>query len=222
MNWLAWAVFAAFLGWVVVDGIRRARGAKGLEDYYAGGRGIPWWAAGLSVMATQASAITVIGTTGQGHDDGMQALADALAKRHVYSTLDRNCHLMFTVNDAVMGVGTALDAKSQVPVRIAVTGRRVGPPLFEPMALPTASSWLPSTDAVRATSISGAEVPTETTVRPMSIFDTPTWFAALAAPDRNLSALHTRVMKPNMSARTKNHMARIWSNCQLSGSSTAL
>ena len=58
MTPLAWAVFAAFLIWVVWDGIRRTRSAHDLDDYFAGGRKIPWWAAGLSVMATQASART--------------------------------------------------------------------------------------------------------------------------------------------------------------------
>ncbi len=71
MTPLAWAVFAAFLAWVVWDGLKRSSSSANLEDYYAGGRSIPWWAAGLSVMATQASAITVIGTTGQGHEGGL-------------------------------------------------------------------------------------------------------------------------------------------------------
>ena len=71
MSWIDWAVFVAFLVWVVFDGLKRTRDTKSLEDYYAGGRRIPWWAAGLSIMATQASAITVIGTTGQGHEHGM-------------------------------------------------------------------------------------------------------------------------------------------------------
>lgn len=74
MSWEAWTVFAAFLAYVVYDGVRRTRGAVTLDDYYAGGRKIPWWAAGLSIMATQASAITVIGTTGQGHESGMRFL----------------------------------------------------------------------------------------------------------------------------------------------------
>jgi SSS family transporter len=69
---LDWVVFFAFLGYVVWDGARRRSKAGDLEGYYAGGRKIPWWAAGLSIMATQASAITVIGTTGQGHDGGME------------------------------------------------------------------------------------------------------------------------------------------------------
>ena len=72
MSWIDWVVFLGFLGWIVYDGARRARATRTLEGYFAGRRSIPWWAAGLSVMATQASAITIIGTTGQGHDNGMQ------------------------------------------------------------------------------------------------------------------------------------------------------
>ena len=72
MSVIDWTVFALFLAYVIWDGIRRSRGTATLEGYFAGGRSIPWWAAGLSVMATQASAITVIGTTGQGHDGGME------------------------------------------------------------------------------------------------------------------------------------------------------
>ena len=72
MRTLDWLVFFAFIGYVVWDGMRRRSGSHDLEGYYAGGRTIPWWAAGLSIMATQASAITVIGTTGQGHEGGME------------------------------------------------------------------------------------------------------------------------------------------------------
>ncbi|MCA8974965.1 MAG: hypothetical protein KDC98_09600 [Planctomycetes bacterium] len=71
MRAVDWIVFVLFLAYVVWDGIRRRAAAKDLDGYYAGGRSIPWWAAGLSIMATQASAITVIGTTGQGHEHGM-------------------------------------------------------------------------------------------------------------------------------------------------------
>ena len=58
MSWVDWTVFLVFLAYVVIDGVRRGRGTKDLEGYFAGGRTIPWWAAGLSIMATQASAIT--------------------------------------------------------------------------------------------------------------------------------------------------------------------
>lgn len=71
MRWIDWLVFVGFLVYCVWDGMRRADTAKSLEGYFAGNRAIPWWAAGLSIMATQASAITIIGTTGQGHEHGM-------------------------------------------------------------------------------------------------------------------------------------------------------
>lgn len=71
MRTIDWIVFVVFLAYVVWDGMRRSGGAKDLEGYFAGGRRVPWWAAGLSVMATQASAITIIGTTGQGHEHGL-------------------------------------------------------------------------------------------------------------------------------------------------------
>ena len=84
MSTLDWVVFLLFIAYVVWDGMRRAATAKDLEGYYAGGRKIPWWAAGLSIMATQASAITVIGTTGQGHEGGLpvdrRAQLDGLAQ----------------------------------------------------------------------------------------------------------------------------------------------
>ncbi|MEW6130974.1 MAG: sodium:solute symporter [Acidobacteriota bacterium] len=50
----------------------KSREGKDVESYFLGNRSIPWWAAGLSVMATQASAITFIGTTGQAFNDGMR------------------------------------------------------------------------------------------------------------------------------------------------------
>lgn len=72
MHWINWAIVGVYLLWVVGDGIRRSRGAKTLEGYFLAGRSLPWWAVGLSVMATQLSAITLIGTTGQGATDGLR------------------------------------------------------------------------------------------------------------------------------------------------------
>lgn len=72
MHWINWAIVAVYLLVVVVDGLRRTRGTKNLEGYFLAGRSLPWWAVGLSVMATQLSAITLIGTTGQGATDGLR------------------------------------------------------------------------------------------------------------------------------------------------------
>jgi Na+/proline symporter len=72
MHPIDWAIVAIYLVWIVWDGLRRTKNSGELEGYFLGGRGIPWWAAGLSVMATQLSAITMIGTTGQAYADGMR------------------------------------------------------------------------------------------------------------------------------------------------------
>jgi Na+/proline symporter len=72
MHWIDWAVLLAFLVWIVVDGLRRTKDSHELDGYFLAKRSIPWWAAGISVMATQLSAITMIGTTGQGYADGMR------------------------------------------------------------------------------------------------------------------------------------------------------
>lgn len=69
MTIVDWIVCLGFLALTVAFGVR-GRGAKTLEGYFAGHRNIPWWASGLSVMATQISAITMIGLTGQAHEKG--------------------------------------------------------------------------------------------------------------------------------------------------------
>ncbi len=72
MHWINWLVIVAYLLWVVGDGIRRSRGSTDIQAYFLANRSLPWWAVGLSVMATQLSAITLIGTTGQGATDGLR------------------------------------------------------------------------------------------------------------------------------------------------------
>ena len=72
MHWLNWVIVVVYLVYVVWDGIRRAKGTHEIEGYFLANRDLPWWAVGLSVMATQLSAVTMIGTTGQGATDGMR------------------------------------------------------------------------------------------------------------------------------------------------------
>jgi SSS family solute:Na+ symporter len=72
MRILDWLVVAAYLVWIVQDGLKRTKGANEVEGYFLANRSLPWWAVGLSVMATQLSAITLVGTTGQGYADGMR------------------------------------------------------------------------------------------------------------------------------------------------------
>ncbi len=72
MHFLNWAIVIAYLAYVVTDGVRRAKGTDKIEGYFLANRSLPWWVVGLSVMATQLSAVTMIGTTGQGATDGMR------------------------------------------------------------------------------------------------------------------------------------------------------
>ncbi len=66
-----WIVVIAYFAYVIWEGVRHGRKNKDLNDYFRGQRSLRWWAIGLSVMATQASAITYIGTTGQAYGSGM-------------------------------------------------------------------------------------------------------------------------------------------------------
>ena len=72
MRALDWAIVVAYLVYVVWDGIRMTKHSGSKEGYFLADRGLPWWAVGLSVMATQLSAITLVGTTGQAYSDGMR------------------------------------------------------------------------------------------------------------------------------------------------------
>ena len=72
MHPVNWLIVGAYVAYVLVDGIRRARGTNEIEGYFLASRTLPWWAVGLSVMATQLSAVTMIGTTGQGATDGLR------------------------------------------------------------------------------------------------------------------------------------------------------
>jgi Na+/proline symporter len=72
MRILDWLVVLVYLVWIVWDGLRRTKGTDEVEGYFLANRTLPWWAVGLSVMATQLSAITLVGTTGQGYADGMR------------------------------------------------------------------------------------------------------------------------------------------------------
>lgn len=74
MHPIDWLIIVAYLVWIVWDGLRPAKPGNQLEAYLLAGRSLPWWAVGLSVMATQLSAITMTTTTGQGYAEGMRFL----------------------------------------------------------------------------------------------------------------------------------------------------
>ena len=71
LSWIDWSVLAATLIAIVAYGTWQTRGSQNVKDYLRGGNTSKWWTIGLSVMATQASAITFLSTPGQAFNDGM-------------------------------------------------------------------------------------------------------------------------------------------------------
>lgn len=71
MGQIDWIILIGTLLFIVLYGTYKARGSKDVTDYLKGGSDSRWWTIGLSVMATQASAITFLSTPGQAFHDGM-------------------------------------------------------------------------------------------------------------------------------------------------------
>ena len=72
MSKLDWFVLIFTLASIVTYGIWKTRGAKDLQSYLKGNNDAKWWGIGISIMATQASAITFLSTPGQAYTDGMR------------------------------------------------------------------------------------------------------------------------------------------------------
>ena len=72
MHTVDWIVVVAYLAWMITDGLRRSHRTDELEGYFLASRSLPWWAVGLSIMATQMSAVTLVGTTGQAYATGLR------------------------------------------------------------------------------------------------------------------------------------------------------
>jgi len=71
MQLLDWGILIVTLLFIVLYGAIKTRGSKNVNEYILGSNQTPWWTVGLSVMATQASAITFLSTPGQAYHDGM-------------------------------------------------------------------------------------------------------------------------------------------------------
>ena len=71
MEWIDWAVLSFTLLSIIVYGVWKNNSHKNIKDYIRGGNQASWFTVGLSVMATQASAITFLSTPGQAFNDGM-------------------------------------------------------------------------------------------------------------------------------------------------------
>jgi len=74
MSTIDWIVLLGTLAFIVTYGVWKTRGSKNLQSYLKGDNDAKWWGIGISIMATQASAITFLSTPGQAYTDGMRFL----------------------------------------------------------------------------------------------------------------------------------------------------
>ncbi|MBV9507513.1 MAG: sodium:solute symporter, partial [Acidobacteriia bacterium] len=72
MSTLDWIVLFGTISAIVAYGLYRSRGSNTVDRFLLAGKTMPWYAMALSIMATQASAVTFISTTGQSYVDGMR------------------------------------------------------------------------------------------------------------------------------------------------------
>ncbi|MEB2779145.1 sodium:solute symporter [Algoriphagus sp. C2-6-M1] len=72
MSTLDWVVLFGTLALIATYGVYKTYGPKSLDSYLRGKNSMNWWSIGLSIMATQASAITFLSTPGQAYEDGMR------------------------------------------------------------------------------------------------------------------------------------------------------
>ena len=71
MHVIDWFVLFSTLLFIVIYGVIKTKGSQNVQEYILGNKETPWWTVGISVMATQASAITFLSTPGQAYHDGM-------------------------------------------------------------------------------------------------------------------------------------------------------
>jgi Na+/proline symporter len=72
MRPLDWIVLSSFLAFVAAYGVWKTRGKKDIQGYFLAGKATPWYIITISIMATQASAVTFLSTPGQAYVDGMR------------------------------------------------------------------------------------------------------------------------------------------------------
>ena len=74
MTWIDWSILILFFAFTIWDGLRQSKSRQSVEGLLLANRSMPWWAIGISVMATQASAISFIATTGHAYMTDMSFL----------------------------------------------------------------------------------------------------------------------------------------------------
>ena len=141
MHWLDWVLIVVLPAYVVFDGVRRSRQHTDLEGFLLAGRSVKWWAIGLSVMATQASAITMISIAGHGYEHGLRWLHVYLALPFAMVILCTTVVPWFT-RARVFTAYEYLERRFNVPTRVLASilflisrGVAVGTSLYAPSIL---------------------------------------------------------------------------------------
>ncbi|HYC86643.1 MAG TPA: sodium:solute symporter, partial [Chryseosolibacter sp.] len=74
MNYIDWIVLVGTIAFIVLYGTWKTRKTQTMEGYLKADNTMKWWMIGISIMATQASAVTFLSTPGQAIEDGMRFL----------------------------------------------------------------------------------------------------------------------------------------------------
>src|SRR3989442_11341510 len=69
LSTIDWGVVGLYFAFVALIGLYVSRGQRSTRDYFLGGRSLPWWAAALSIIATETSAVTYIGTPAKSYSE---------------------------------------------------------------------------------------------------------------------------------------------------------
>lgn len=72
MSTIDWAILILTLAGIIIYGVYKSRSSRNLEGYFLSNREMPWWIVLLSIMGTQASAVTFLSAPGQAYTDGMR------------------------------------------------------------------------------------------------------------------------------------------------------
>src|SRR3954467_2299358 len=72
MSGIDWTVLSITLLGIIIYGLYKSRTSKDLDGYFLSNRSMPWWLVLLSIMGTQASAVTFLSAPGQAYTDGMR------------------------------------------------------------------------------------------------------------------------------------------------------
>lgn len=183
MRTLDWAVLAGSLIYIIAYGLYRSRNVGTVRGYLLAGKSMPWFAMAFSIMATQASAITFISTTGQSYVDGMRFLQFYFGLPLAMIIISTTAVPIFhraNVYTAYEYIGRRFDAKTRALVSVIFLiqrGLAVGVALYAPaIVLTVIFGWpdvwttlIMGSLVVFYTTIGGIQAVTWTDVQQMAV-----------------------------------------------------